>query len=178
MSPTEIADARPGGVKIRPLRDLVNESVCVGVLRLPDVWDASRVAMLVEFVKGLESAGAKHNYAGVRRFQEMRTEHQDGLTRALEEFFELEEAGAVQSAGIGAGPIICSELVVARLIRIGYIQPSAAVVYSPCTQSPGDLLRDPTYGYLVGVLAPDPGFELPSDDPLHLLTKYDLFAPR
>jgi hypothetical protein len=143
-------------VKIRPLRDLVNESVCVGVLRRPDVWGAPRVATLLEFVEGLESAGAKYNYEGVWRFLEKKTEHQDGLTRALEQFFEQEEAGTAQRAAAGPAPFFCSELVVASLIHIGYIHPSAAVIYNPGTQSPGDLLRDPTYGYLVGVLAPAP----------------------
>lgn len=169
LSSTEIADARPGGVRIRPLQHLVDGAACVLVLARDDIWDAGRLRQLRAYVEDLEALGARYNYADALRFEKNKARHQAGITQALEDFFEK----SVSNGATNCGPFFCSELVVACLIHIGYIDPSAAVVYDPGTHSPGDLLRDATFGYLVGYLSNDPGFKVPADDPLHALTRYN-----
>ena len=178
LSASEIADARPGGVKIRPLRDLVAESVCVGVLRHPNMWDADRLATLHAFIRGLQAAKAQYNYTGVRNFQANKQSHEKGLSEALEEYFADQAAPpAPPSPSDQVQPYFCSELIVAALACIGWIGPGADVLYNPGALSPGDLLQDPTFGYLVGVLSPQKAFQLPSDDELRRLTAYNVFDP-
>ena len=178
LSSTEIVDARPGGVKIRAMQELVDGADCVAVLARSDIWDAKRLQLLGEYAATLQAAGARYNYRDALAFEATKAQHQAGVTQALDDYFKQAEKGE-QHAATNLGPFFCSELVVNCLIHIGFIDPSAAVVFEPGTQSPGDLLADATYGYLVGYLTKDPTYKMSDDDPLQTLTRYvDVCGPR
>jgi hypothetical protein len=55
--------------------------------------------------------------------------------------------------------------VVACYIVAGVIGDTAQVAYPPNVISPGDLHRDPTFGWVFGYIVPD-GENIPADDPL------------
>lgn len=165
----EIVDARPWhGVKIRPFSELLAKAECVAVLRHPDVWDDNRALDLQEYAAALQSLGTKYNYHDLMRFEANKSVHQDSVMQALNSYFE----NAQPAAPTDYGPFFCSELVVACLVRVGYISQSAAIVFAPSVHSPGDLAREPTFGYLVGVLSSLPGYQLRVEDPLNTVAKY------
>jgi hypothetical protein len=150
----EVGDAVPlKGVSVRRLDALLKDAEYMVVLRHPDAWDEERIAGLRQFIEGLQRAGARYNYEGVKKFQENKDGHaQADLTKKLEDFF----ANAPADSGFKPDtPFFCSELAVACLVNSGFIDKSAEVVYEPGIHAPGDLARDNTFGFKVGYLSSD-----------------------
>lgn len=176
LSGNEVMDARAFiGVKIRQFTELLQQADYVAVLRHPDAWTDDRVQALRDYSAALHALGAKYNYVGAAAFlTNSKVTWQAGLTEALQRYFEQGEPQAVTKYG----PFFCSELVVACFVHGGFIAPSAAVLMNASFQAPGDILKEPTFGYLVGFLSKDPNFEVLNDDPLRHAAKYhDIFGP-
>lgn len=161
----QIADAVPlKGVTVRGLDDLLKDSEYIVALRQPGAWDDERLSGLRQFVEGLQRAGSRYNYAGIRHFEKNRNQHEQAdMAKKLEDFF----ANQPKDEGFKPDtPFFCSELAVACLVNSGFIDKSAEVFYEPGVHAPGDLARDNTFGFKVGYLSSDPAFVVPDDDPL------------
>ena len=157
----EIAEATPPVVRIRALNNSDLADCRLGILRSQAGFSKERVAAVRTFVTDLEAQRAKYDYQGVRKFRGKQKHFHNnvlseikenyGKTKATEEF--LKEA------------YFYSALVVACFMVAGIIGDSAQVVYPPDLFSPGDLHRDPTFGWLLGFIIPD-GATIPDNDPL------------
>jgi len=163
LSPSEVLDARPiHGVKARPLAELLVEARHVAVLRHPDAWTPQRIDRLREYAAALQALGAGYNYREALRYTANRRSHEAGTMDALRRYFETGE----QQPAADFGPFFCSELVAACFVDSGFLHPSAAVVVAPGVQAPGDLAKEPAFGFLLGFLAADPVSKVPDDDPM------------
>ncbi|GLS13531.1 hypothetical protein [Hydrogenophaga electricum] len=175
LSASEVLDARPRhGVKARPLTELVAEAQHVAVLRHPDAWNRQRVDGLRDYAAALQALGAGYNYREAMRYAANRSEHEDGTMDELARYFDTGEPNAAADFG----PFFCSELVAACFVNSGFIHPSAAIVLAPGVQAPGDLAKEPAFGFLVGFLSADPDKAVPGDDPMLLHPRYaEIFGP-
>lgn len=165
-SPNKVAEASGLRVKVVEIENLFEAYDHIAVLRQPNCWSPSRVVKLQRFIETAISNKAKFNSFGIRNFEEQKKIHEENLTNNLNAFFE----------GINAGPpsaresYFCSELVAAAHVAVGIIEPSAAVVYDPEVQSPGELANDFTFGIFAGYLIPYPEYQIPKDDEFHQTT--------
>ncbi|WP_334154646.1 hypothetical protein [Tepidimonas sp.] len=169
LSHSEVLDARPlHGVKVRPLAELLAEARHVAVLRHPDAWNPQRIDGLRDYAAALQALGAGYNYREALRYSANRRRHAVEAMDALARYFETGE----QQPAADFGPFFCSELVAACFVDSGFLHPSAAVVIAPGVQAPGDLTKEPAFGFLVGFLTADSRSKVPEDDPMLLHTRY------
>jgi uncharacterized protein YycO len=161
----EIAESNPPRVRTRKLSDADFKDAQIGVLRSQLGFSDRRAAAIREFVGQLVAQNASYDFKGVLMFRGNSKEFHErlleqiaanyGKTRTTEEFLK-------QS-------YFCSALVVACYIIAGVIGNSAQVAYPPNVISPGDLHRDPTFGWVLGYILPK-GATVPANDPLMFST--------
>jgi hypothetical protein len=156
----EVVDVTLGGIQKAPAAQFVAGSEYVAVFRNPYIWNQNRVQAFHRFMDNAINARRKYDRTGARTFAERKEDHKLTLLAKLYEHFE----NGLQPVDHNKLKYICSELVVAAFIEIGFIQPSAAIAYQCDTYSPGDLGRDPTFGFFVGYLKPETTEEIPADD--------------
>ena len=60
----------------------------------------------------------------------------------------------------------CSELIVAAFELVGFLGRGANEICQPAYMAPGDIIRDCTFGFLVGYIASGAPSSVPPDDPL------------
>jgi len=108
----------------------------------------------------LISSDTRFDIDGLRVFADVRESHQVGLQEMLMKYFSdmADMANAVKDQ------YFCSALVVAAYIFVGIIQGGATVVYKPDAMSPGDMVRDPTFGTFLGYISRHDDYVLPEDD--------------
>lgn len=149
------------GIQIHQVRALTRWFDHIAVLRQPDAWSSERIEALTAFAGAADAAEAGYNYEGLNNFLEIRSTHESTVQERLTEFFDGRHEPPMPTA---VGRYTCSEFVVAAFIIIGFIDRSAAIVYSPNVFSPGDLGEDPTFGTFAGYLPLKEGYEIPTSD--------------
>lgn len=172
----KIVDARVlQGIKVRPLIELIADSDYVAAVRQPDVWSNDRIARLRQFAERLDAMGMKYNTDAFKgyvlepvlnrklKWEQHKQDHRVTVMDQIEALF---------SGATSATPedpyrkYFCSELVVAAYQVVGYLGPGADKIYQPAYTAPGDIVRDCTFGFLVGYLAKGSPRSIPEDDPL------------
>ena len=159
-SDTDVVDVALGGIQKSAAADFVAGTEYVAVFRNPRIWSKNRVLALRHFLDTAIERCLKYDRKGASTFVERKEGHQLTLLAKLYEHFEK----GLQPINHNKLEYICSELVVAALIEIGYIQTSAAIAYQCDTYSPGDLGHDATFGFFVGYLKPENTGEIPTND--------------
>lgn len=157
----EIAESKPPFVKIRKLSSADTKGIRIGVLRSQMVFSHQRAAAVREFVQQLVAKHAAYDLTGALTFNGRNKEFHERL---------LDEIAANYGKVTTTDEFLkqayfCSALVVACYTVTGVIGDTAQVAYQPNVISPGDLHRDPTFGWVLGYIVPA-GENIPEDDPL------------
>lgn len=157
------------GIQIHPVRLLMRIFDHVAVLRQPDAWSPARRKALADFAAATAAAKAGYNFEGLNDFVAIKSAHESTVSERLTQFFGGNHKPPMPTA---VGRYTCSEFVVASFIIIGFIDPSAAILYSPGAFAPGDLGEDPTFGTFAGYLPLKAGYEIPATDRFYNETTY------
>lgn len=143
------------------------EKEIIGVLRSQCGFGPERQEILRDFVSELISQNAGYDFSGVRTFNKKNTKHFDDILGEVKRNY-----GTVKSRhDLSKEKYFCSALVVACFYAVGIIGETAQVAYPTDVLSPGDLHRDPTFGWFYGYIGEDPS-EIPDDDPLMEITSW------
>jgi hypothetical protein len=162
------ADAAAGGIEKTAIQTGVEEYSHAAVFRRIDGWDREAISRLHRFVDDAISMKKPFNLIGMGRWEQRRKEHESNFMSKVEGYF----AGTVKPPDSNRRCYFCSEFVASIFIDVGFVHPSAAVLFDPAITSPAQL-RDGVYGFFSGYLVPYSGYEIPENDdfrretPLH-----------
>jgi hypothetical protein len=168
------AGSSESGFEVEPLRDLIGFFDHVAVFRQADAWSPRRKRALRLFADKLLAEAAR--YPGVevlRHFKKTKQAHEGSLHEQLTMFFE----GTLEPTSQEKGEYFCSEFVAACFIYVGYIEPSAAVIFNPKAISPGDLGKDAVWGTFVGYISALDDYEVPAEDEFYNHTTFSEIHP-
>lgn len=150
--------------------ELLSRYEHVAVLRQPDAWAThDRVKSLQLFIDNVVQNEVKYNFSGVLSFKNRRQFHEANIQKKLESFFN----GQLNSVQFKKDSYFCSEFVCDCFIAVGYIQPSAAVLFQSDTYSPGDLGKEPAFGTFWGYLTSKSDYAVSEGDYYYRATTYD-----
>ncbi|MBL5862160.1 hypothetical protein JBO49_16265 [Serratia fonticola] len=167
MAKDGIKKGKIGKVRIQ---DLISRYEHVAVLRQPDAWVGSdRINALKLFIDKVVENEAKYNFKGVLSFKSRKELHEENIHEKLESFFNNLTAPASPEKS----SYFCSEFVSDCFIAVGFIDPSAAVLFQSDTYSPGDLGKEPAFGTFWGYLAKDNNYVVPESDYYYRVSTYD-----
>ncbi|WP_305829405.1 YiiX/YebB-like N1pC/P60 family cysteine hydrolase [Photobacterium leiognathi] len=170
-----VAESMTSGLTTETLDNVLKRYDHVAIFRRHDAWDDSRVRLLKYFVEKMLESKCKYNFSGVFNFKSAKEEHQMTLTEQLENYFD---GSCVQASPI-KDKYFCSEFVADCFIVTGFIDPSAAVLYSSSVIAPGDIGRDATFGYFLGYLSSDSQYGVPKEDEFYNASTWgDIFNPQ
>jgi hypothetical protein len=162
---------KKGKIKKVNVSDLVSRYDYVAVVRQPDAWVGdNRVAALKLFIDKVVENQAKYNFKGILKFKNRKELHEANIQEKLVSFFE----GNLSPASTDKHQYFCSEFVCDCFIAVGFIQPSAAILYQSDTYSPGDLSKDPTFGTFWGYLTHNQNHKVGQSDHFFYTTTYDV----
>lgn len=150
----------PKGVRRHEVVKSIKSSRCVAVLRSQIGFGTERSAKLSEFVDSVVGSRKLYDFSVVN-FQKAKNNHFDGLLGHIRENY----GKVTSSEEFAQQSFFCSAFVVACYVVVEIIGDTAQVLYEPRAFSPGDLYREPTFGWLLGYLVPDRG-SVPVDDPV------------
>jgi hypothetical protein len=151
----------PFGVTKTALTVSMQGNQCIAVLRSQLGFGGDRPRKLNEFVAAVLEHRKFYNLIAVASFSKRSAEY---FANQLE--FIRKNYGEVTShEDFAKQSFFCSAFVVACYAVVGIIGETAQVAYQPSNFSPGHLVEDPTFGWLLGFLVPEGG-AFPSDDPL------------
>jgi len=157
-----------GKVKVS---DLVSRYGHVAVVRQPDAWARDdRVSTLKLFIDKVIENQAKYNFNGILKFKDRKELHESNVYEKLAQFFN----GGLVPTSTEKHQYFCSEFVCDCFIAVGFIQPSAAILYQSDTYSPGDLSKDPTFGTFWGYLTDKANYKVRENDHFYYATTYDV----
>ncbi len=161
---------KKGKIKKVNVSDLISRYGHVAVFRQPDAWASeNRVKTLQLFVDKAVDNEAKYNFRGIPSFPSRKESHEINSQEKLEDFFNSQ---LIPSSTDKSG-YFCSEFVCDCFIAVGFIQPSAAVIFQSDTFSPGDLGKEPTFGTFWGYLTTNSGYKVSEHDYYFRATTYD-----
>lgn len=161
---------KKGKIEKVPVSDLISRYEHVTVLRQPDAWASDdRVKALQLFIDKVVENDAKYNFSGIMSFKSRKEFHEANIQGKLEDFFDEQ----LTTASTEKGRYFCSEFVCDCFIAVGFIQPSAAVLFQSDTYSPGDLGKEPAFGTFWGYLTMSPNYMVPEHDYYYQATTYD-----
>ena len=158
-SSTEVVHMRTSGIEMVAVSQFLRAKHRVAVLRNPHIWTSAKLQLLRGFLDNCLANHRSYDEAALDSFSARRDEHRLNLLDRLYAHFE----NGLPPKDHRKLEYLCSELVVAAFVEAGVIQPSAAIVYQCDTYSVGDLVRDPTFGYLLGYLKTEVRGVIPSD---------------
>lgn len=164
-----IAEASPPKIRKAPLAEAIADDGHVAVFRSQCGFGADRAARLNEFIDQLIQQNTWYDFRCMLGFNRRKELHDTTQFERLHAFFEEKAPPHT----LTNRPFFCSALVVACYCAVGIIDDSAAVIYSPDVYSPGALGNEPTFGHILGYLAPA-GYEVPGDDPFFNNTRYEI----
>lgn len=154
-------------VRILPLAKAIKNNSCTGVLRSQAKFDGERIDKLHAFINSLIGKRSGYDYSGIFGFH---LKNKRYFLNQME--FIRKNCGIYLSAEhFSNNHYFCSSLVVACYSVVGIIDSSAQCAYPHEVISPGDLYKDPTFGWFLGYLLPR-GCEVPAEDPLKLMTRW------
>ena len=157
------------GVTKVPILALVSRYDHVAVFRQPDAWSATRIQALQLFIDTIVTSGAKYNLSGVGAFRKRKEMYDKTLTEQLHAFF----SGELVPLPSLKGKYFCSELVADCFVAVGFIDPSAAIVYQSEITSPGDLGREPAFGTFYGYATCVADYQVPVTDEFFNATTFE-----
>lgn len=151
----------PSGVTKSALRDSLQGTQCIGVLRSQVGFGDDRPERLIRFVDEALQHNRFYDFIALANFSKRSAEY---FFNQLE--FIRKNYGKVTShEEYAERSFFCSAFVVACYAAVGVIGETAQVAYEPNNFSPGHLGEDPTFGWLLGYLVAEDG-AIPPDDPL------------
>ncbi|MBF0276081.1 MAG: hypothetical protein HQK84_12695 [Nitrospinae bacterium] len=151
--------------------DLVSRYGHVAVVRQPDAWAGDdRISALKLFIDKVVESEAKYNFNGILKFKNRKELHEANVYEKLNSFFN----GYLVPASTDKHRYFCSEFVCDCFIAVGFIQPSAAILYQSDIYSPGDLSKDPTFGTFWGYLTDKSEYKVSENDHFYFATTYDV----
>lgn len=161
---------KSGGIGKTAITDLIKRYDHVTVLRQPDAWvSEDRRRSLQLFIDKAISSKAKYNFSGISKFSKKKGEHETSIQEKLTAFFSNE----LQPKPVHKHSYFCSEFVADCFIAVGFIDPSAAILYQSDTYSPGDLGKDSTFGTFWGYLSAQDNYKVPNTDYFYHHTTVD-----
>jgi hypothetical protein len=161
----QLAEAVVPKIQIRSLTDADLKGQRIGVLRSQLGFADNRARRVRQFVEALVAQDAKYDFRGALSFQGAhKTFYEDILNEISKNYGKSKPATALSKRCY-----FCSALVVASYIAAEIIDGTAQVAYPPDVISPGDLHRDPAFGWFLGYLIEE-GATIPDNDPLQFLT--------
>lgn len=161
---------KKGEIKKISVSKLISRYDHVAVLRQPDAWTGDdRVRALQLFIDKVVENKAKYNFNGILSFKSRKDLHEANIQEKLEAFFN----GQLNPIPTEKGAYFCSEFVCDCFIAVGFIQPSAAVLFQSDTYSPGDLGKEPAFGTFWGYLTMNQNYIVPEQDYYYRATTYD-----
>lgn len=164
-----LAEASPPKVRRTPLIEAMADDSHIAVFRSQCGFGPDRVVRLNAFIDQLIQQHTWYDLRGLASFNRRKTLHEATQFERLHEFFE----NNAPPHTLTNRPFFCSALVVACYCAVGIIDDSAAVIYSPDVYAPGALGTEPTFGHILGYLAPT-GYEMPATDPFLNNTRYEI----
>lgn len=150
------------------LADLVRKYAHITVLRLPGLWDPSACLALRSFV-ARRLGRTRYRPLKVLSVEVRARSRQSQHIPLLDKFFSTPTRPRTQRTSF-----FCSDFVVECFMELGYLSPSAAVIYCSTDTSPGGLTVDNTFGFVAGYLAAERSYVIPSSDPYKDATRYDV----
>lgn len=151
--------------------DLISRYDHIAVVRQPDAWAGDdRTAALKLFIGKVVENQAKYNFSGILKFKSRKELHESNIQEKLNSFFN----GDLAPTSTEKHQYFCSEFVCDCFIAVGFIQPSAAILYQSDTYSPGDLSKDPTFGTFWGYLTDKNNYKVCENDHFYHATTYDV----
>lgn len=161
---------KKGEIGKEDIRKLVSRYDHVAVLRQPDAWAGTdRAQALQLFIDKVISTGSKYNLEGVFSFKNRKELHEAKIHDKLSAFFDGELAPHSERKS----KYFCSEFVCDCFIAVGFIQPSAAILFQSDTYSPGDLGKEPAFGTFWGYLTTREGYKVSESDYYYHAATFD-----
>lgn len=162
---------KKGKIEKVKVSELLSRYDHVAVVRQPDAWaGGDRTSALKLFIDKVVENEAKYNFSGVFTFKNRKELHESNVYEKLKIFFK-EELAHISTE---KHQYFCSEFVCDCFIAVGFIQPSAAILYQSDTYSPGDLSKDPTFGTFWGYLTDKTEYQVSENDHFYHTTTYDV----
>lgn len=158
-SPTVVVDIGER-VQKTPTNEFITEFRYVAVYRNPTLWNAERKAALCSFLETKVNSETVYDTDAAKGFSERQKQHEMTLFAKLTEHF----TDGLPATAHDKTSYICSELVIASLIAVGFWDEAMAISYQGDTLHPGKMGHTSTFGFRVGYLRADPTTEIPSDD--------------
>lgn len=157
------------GVRTNGLKEFLENSLCVGVLRTQCTFGNERKNKLCSFIEEVCKSKRFYNLIAAYNFEKNSKNYFDDQLSIIRENYgkyTTDDEFSKQS-------FFCSAFVVACYSVVGIIAANAQTAYLPEAFSPAALYRDPTFGWLLGYILPEGG-SVPDDDPL--LTETTLWS--
>ena len=164
-----LAEASPPKIRKAPLAETMTDDSHIAVFRSQCGFGHDRAIRLNAFIDQLIQKDTWYDFRGLVGFNRRKESHEATQIERLHEFFETKAPPHT----LTNRPFFCSALVVACYCAVGIIDDSAAVIYSPDVYSPGALGNEPTFGHILGYLAPAV-YEVPATDPFLKNTRYEV----
>lgn len=162
------------GVHKLLIKDIIVRYKHVAIFRQPNAWNEDRVKLLNLFVDDIIRNKANYNTTDVLKFIKNNREHNKTVHDKLDKYFE----GKLKPDDSKKSKYFCSELVVNCLIKTGFIDPSATIIYKGNTFSPIDIGKDPTFGTFFGYVSLKKDFTIPKDDEFYNVPTFnEIFCP-
>ncbi|SEN35788.1 hypothetical protein [Nitrosomonas marina] len=151
--------------------DLVSRYGHIAVVRQPDAWVSdNRVSALKLFIDKVVENQVKYNFEGILKFKNSKELHEFHIYEKLVSYFDDD----LIPEPTDKHQYFCSEFVCDCFIAVGFLQPSAAILYQSNTFSPGDLSKDPTFGTFWGYLTDRNNYSVSDNDHFYYATPYDV----
>lgn len=166
-----VGEADVRGVKKSKIEFLLDSYDHISILRLNGYWGDNAAVRLNKLIDHLVDSNVGFDFDGIREFEDMRASHNSLLQGILEEFF----SGGIVLYDRLRDSYFCSGLVVAAYSHVGIIQGGLRLVITPETMSPGDLIREPSFGSFVGYISRKVDYVMQeSDDFYHEIMDVEL----
>lgn len=140
------------------------------MIRQPDAWASdNKIEALKLFIDKVVENQAKYNFGGIFSFKSRKELHEANIHEKLKSFFN----GELSPLPTDKSEYFCSEFVCDCFIAVGFIQPSAAILFQSDTYSPGDLGKEPAFGTFWGYLTANSNYKVSENDYYYWATTYD-----
>lgn len=158
LNDQDVLESNSAGVHVSSVSHLLDEYEHIAVLRNPALWNRDRLDILGKFAT--ENIEKKFNRFGMQKYSDRKIEYQEKAMERVQGYFE----GTEPEVSTNRAVYFCSELVTAAFIRVGIIDQSAAVLFSPETFSPEDIGKDKAFGFFCGYVVSYPEYKIPDTD--------------
>ena len=144
------------------------DHVAVAVLRHPNAGSCpGRIQALRRFID--KKIGAKYNYKDALSFKIRKELHETNICEKLSDYYD----GKLAPKSVYKSKYFCSEFVCDCFVDVGFIQPSAAILFQSDTISPGDLGKDKIFGTFWGYLTVNEDYKVNESDYYYCDSTFD-----